>query len=174
MSRKAIMVVCLAVIAVPVSSWGQSQSLRLADTLLRLGVSKNEVTESLSSRGYDLKKSSKADGSFLIVSKSDPTYKPGSVIFEDGKLSRVIKDWGTFDEKASALGMALFGVVSKIGKKGAKAVIAKSTEWEPRHVNHKVDIVFESKRRISISVFEDLTRLQRRVSITESIGGSER
>jgi hypothetical protein len=49
MSRKAIMVVCLAVIAVPVSSWGQSQSLRLADTLLRLGVSKNEVTESLGS-----------------------------------------------------------------------------------------------------------------------------
>lgn len=103
-------------------SQSPQDSIYLGNTRLALGMPKDAVITNLSA-SYDVRLLGEEKfSSWLVNSKSGPPFTYiGNVVFKDGKLNSVLKDWGPDDSGAGVeLATRLYGVLDGFSQEGRR------------------------------------------------------
>ncbi len=112
--------VYLVVLVLISTSYGQTKPAN-KDTILlgrelSLGMPQDKVM-SLLAQDYNLMRLANQDA-WMVKDKTDATTVYGEVLFRNGKLSLIERDWTPDDPSASSVALALYGVLEQFGKEG--------------------------------------------------------
>ena len=124
---------------------------------LRLGMSQSEVEKKLEGTAYRL--DDRNDDSAVIRKKTDTSPRGiiGAVVFKNGNLTFVSKQWGSFrDSGTREMGNILVSLIAKANEEGKflAAVKSKPVILEPGITANEIEIDFRNNKKIHISVSE--------------------
>jgi hypothetical protein len=149
-------------------SQSPQDSIYLGSTRLALGMPKDPVITNLSAI-YDVRLVGEAKvSSWLVSTKSGPPFTYlGNVVFKDGKLNTVLKDWGPEDsEKGVEFATALYGVVDGFSQEGRRdCEVAVGRQHEPGFERKTISINCGNKG-VTIDL-RDSDKMGRSANITE-------
>jgi hypothetical protein len=143
-------------------------SIYLGSERLALGMPKDPVITNLSAI-YDVRPVGEEKvSSWLVSTRSGPPFTYlGNVVFKDGKLNTVLKDWGPEDsEKGVGLATALYAVLDGFSQEGRRdCEVTVGQQHEPGFDGKTISISCGNKG-LTIDL-RDSDKMGRSANITE-------
>ena len=148
--------------------------LAIGSVALALGMDRAMVMEKLRAR-FHIVTVTGDDNSFFVSETKPPNVEViGGVKFEDGRLTWVQRNWGSFSGQANPveLGKALFGVLETVtARTGRSAQVGTRSQRIPGAEFDIIEFAFPD-RKVTVSVTDGGSRYGRHVSIDESISST--
>jgi len=141
------------IILFSVISFAQTQSLVLRNNEIVLGMSKDKVWEKLDT---DLNIIEDDAGSLFISDKNDNPI--GIIQFENERVSKVIKDWGTgFKSNVGQVFLTLWRIFRQYGEEVEPVKVLPIQTFTPKGEKNSMQFVINEYRYIDITIQHKVT-----------------
>jgi hypothetical protein len=141
-----------------------SRTISLGLTTLHIGMARDSAIAALSVN-YNI------DDKGIVMTKKGPPYDAvGSVVFKDGRLSQVWKDWSANDQEQSfELANNMYGLFDGLKREGRTACIADTgVSQGPKGESKAIFFNCGNKEiRVDVSEWRDGDQMRRAATLTE-------
>jgi len=127
---------------------GNKNSIEFGNTVLRLGMSKDSVIAALA-------KDYRVNDEGIVLATSGPPYdSPGSLVFKNGRLTAVWKDWSPSNEHHGyELANNVYGLFKVLQDEGRTNCILSTGSKQTTGSEQKTGFLFCGDKEIQITAF---------------------